>query len=196
MVYIDLDDLYAESGYAPESGLLLAKLDTKEEKLWNLFKSLHLDNYSYFQDRRLQGKAAEVSIDAHHPFVPFLSNFALSAYNKLCRLFYKNDEKENIYEAQVTKVRYSHIDYGFIFIITLEALEDNVIGVYEATVICHFHDGLRALIKFIRVLRPPMGSKYKGMTDLIHEKSLSDYVKCAEKKESLESLLAVRDIPR
>lgn len=55
---------------------------------------------------------------------------------------------------------YTSKTFGCIFYITLEAMEEDVAGVYVATVLCKSADGESTLIKFIRSPRAPVG-KFK-----------------------------------
>nr|XP_043622576.1 uncharacterized protein LOC122594171 [Erigeron canadensis] len=87
-------------------------------------------------------------------------------------------------------VKYVINVYGYKFIITLEALEEDVVGVYEATVLCHCDDGRRTLLKFIQLPCPPVGRKFKGMTELAREKSMCQAVK--EQKKAIKTELKIR----
>ncbi|PWA86437.1 hypothetical protein CTI12_AA063000 [Artemisia annua] len=104
--------------------------------------------------------------------------------------YVKKGDEENIYEAQVTDVRFCPNNYGFSFFLTLEALEENVAGVYKATVLCHGDDGRRSLIKFTRSTRKVIGTKLKWMSKLILENFVYESVKEEEKaiKEKLREL--------
>lgn len=80
----------------------------------------------------------------------------------------KKDEEYNVYEAEVINVKYSPNSYGYLFSITIEAMEEDVAGVYEATVLCNSDDGKRTLIKFIRSPRAPAGMYKLVLLIIIH----------------------------
>ncbi|GKA78014.1 hypothetical protein Tco_0784551 [Tanacetum coccineum] len=173
-------DVLAESMYPPDSRIFLVPMNQALRECWLKFKKIAL----YLEDE------GELLVDPHHPIVQIMSDFVVSAFNELCRMYYKKGEEKNIYGAHVTKFVFSTNDHGCTFFLTIEALEEHVVGVYQATVICTIPEGQRTLIEFTRLPLSPIGTKYKGMDDLISEKFISDAVK--EKEKYLKSLLNIR----
>ncbi|PWA42875.1 hypothetical protein CTI12_AA540920 [Artemisia annua] len=173
-------DVLAESMYPRDSRILLVPMNQEARECW----------LEFTKDALWREDEGEVLVDPHHPIVILMSNFAVSAFNELCRMYYKKGQEKNIYGAQVTKFIFTTNDHGCTFFITIEALEEDVLGVYQATVICTIPEGERTLIEFTRLPLSPTGTKYKGMDNLISEKFFSDAVK--EKEKYLKSLLKIR----
>nr|XP_043622464.1 uncharacterized protein LOC122594048 [Erigeron canadensis] len=173
-----MKDVLAESIYPLDSRILLVPLNQEAEEHNHWLKFLDLSRWmraglpAFYNSYGLQLYTREFAIELDHPFVPVVSDFAVAAFNELCRMYVKKGVEDNIYEAEVTNVNYTINVYGYKFIITLEALEEDAVGVYEATVLCHCSDGRRTLLKFIRLPCPPVGRKFKGMTELVREKSM------------------------
>ncbi|PWA93184.1 hypothetical protein CTI12_AA073490 [Artemisia annua] len=198
-----LEDVFAESIYPLDSRILLVPLNEDQHKCWLKFqdsakwrwKHLNVLRETGFLEVHLRENkrcfhCGEVSIEVDHPFVPVVGDFAVAAFNELCRMYVKKDIEDNVYEAQVIKVTHSLNRYGYNFFITLEAMEENVAGVYEAIVLCHYDDGRQTLIKFIRSPCPPVGMRFKRMVDLIREKSM--YAAVKEEKKAKKAELKIR----
>ncbi|PWA86441.1 hypothetical protein CTI12_AA063030 [Artemisia annua] len=174
---LSIKDVFPESIYPLDSRILLVPLNEEESQSWLKLKDIASSHGALFKMSEMDDELREVSIELDHPFVPVLSDFAISAYNELCRMYVKKDEEDNVYEAEVINVKYSPNSYGYLFSITIEAMEEDVAGVYEATVLCNSDDGKRTLIKFILSPRAPSGKKFKGMSDLIRDKLVYQLVK-------------------
>lgn len=174
---LTIKDVFTESIYPLGSRILLVPLNEEESESWLKLKDLASSHRALFETSEMDDQLREASIELDHPFVPVVSDFAIAAYNKLCRMYVKKDEEYNVYEAEVINVKYSPNSYGYLFSITIEAMEEDVAGVYEARVLCNSDDGKRTIIKFIRSPRAPAGKKFKGMSNLIRDKLVYQLVK-------------------
>ncbi|GKA10295.1 hypothetical protein Tco_0689728 [Tanacetum coccineum] len=183
-------DVLAGSMYPPDSRIFLVPMNQALRECWLKFKKIAL----YLEDE------GELLVDPHHPIVQIMSDFAVSAFNELCRMYYKKGEEKNIYGAHVLKFVFSTNDHGCTFFLTIEALEEHVVGFYQATVICTIPEGQRTLIEFTRLPLSPIAlalcchcARYqiqRVMDELISVNIYLDAVK--EKEKYLKSLLNIR----
>ncbi|GJS95729.1 hypothetical protein Tco_0802697 [Tanacetum coccineum] len=81
--------------------------------------------------------------------VSFISAFAVQYINK--------GSKKNVSDAKIMDCKYLKYEDFYLFYVTLEAIEQGNLGVYETTIKCEFDDGAINLDTFILMDHKPSG---------------------------------------
>ncbi|GJX53970.1 hypothetical protein Tco_0282339, partial [Tanacetum coccineum] len=100
----------------------------------------------------------KVSIRLDHPIVLLIGNFAVTAFNKNWEMHIKKGEENHIHDFEFMECKYVKADNAYYFFMTIEAIEEGNLGVYEAKVNVNINDDVRiTLSKFILSDRTPIG---------------------------------------
>nr|XP_043619374.1 uncharacterized protein LOC122591214 [Erigeron canadensis] len=70
----------------------------------------------------------------------------------------KKDVHNNLHDFEILECKYLKIAKAYYFYMTIEAIEEGNLGVYETKVVCN-NDGRRTLSKFLLTNRTPAGTK-------------------------------------
>nr|XP_043611367.1 uncharacterized protein LOC122582998 [Erigeron canadensis] len=134
-------------------------LNRKERKIWLDFKKLDegnpesgMINFTFEEDEKR-------SINLSDPLVSVIGGFAVAAFNKACATHFKKDEQNNVHDFEYMECKYVKETKDYFFYLTIEAIEEGNLGVYEAIVVCSRDDGSRKLLKFVLTDRAPAGMK-------------------------------------
>ncbi|GKA49328.1 hypothetical protein Tco_0742401, partial [Tanacetum coccineum] len=121
----------------------------KEKKIWQKFEQkLYLETED--EEKR--------SIALDHPIVSDIGNFAVFTYNKACNMHVKMVE-HNLHDIEFMECKYKKAGPIYYFNVTIEAIEEGNLGIYEAEVFCESVGYSRSLYKFNLTNRKPLGMK-------------------------------------
>ncbi|GJX09554.1 hypothetical protein Tco_0199413 [Tanacetum coccineum] len=119
----------------------------KEKKIWQKFEQkLYLETED--EEKR--------SIALDHPIVSDIGNFAVFTYNKACNMHVKMVE-HNLHDIEFMECKYKKAGPIYYFNVTIEAIEEGNLGIYEAEVFCESVGYSRSLYKFNLTNRKPFG---------------------------------------
>nr|GEY09312.1 hypothetical protein [Tanacetum cinerariifolium] len=105
-----------------------------------------------------------------HPFVSVIGDFVIAAFNEAREIHVKKGIHNNLHDLEFMECNYLKNSKGYYFYMTIEAIEEGNLAIYEAEVLCNNDDGSRTLSKFVLTDRTPV-----GLTDNIVVYILSEY---------------------
>ncbi|PWA43040.1 hypothetical protein CTI12_AA502040 [Artemisia annua] len=135
--------------------LELTPLTKKEKKVWRMFEKETLEAEV---TPRTHVDEEKRSIALDHPIVSDIGNFAVVTYNKACNMHVKMVE-HNIHDIEFMECKYKKGHKAYHFYLTIEAIEEGNVGIYEAEVTCEAFRCSRYLYKFNLTNRKPFGTK-------------------------------------
>nr|XP_043630630.1 uncharacterized protein LOC122601963 isoform X2 [Erigeron canadensis] len=167
-------------------------LNIEEYKIWREFEMLDEGNPESLVTKRKFCKEEEKrSIDLSYPLVGVIGGFAVAAFNKACETFKK--VKHNLHDFEYMECNYVKGTQDYTFYMTIEAVEEGNLGVYEAIVVCSrdggsdaaedaclvpdVEGGCRTLLKFVLTYRTPAGMKAMALSLFSRLRSLCKTLK-------------------
>ncbi|PWA99814.1 40S ribosomal protein S13 [Artemisia annua] len=133
-------------------------LDKEDQETWMKFKKRDeaitaLEFISYpIQEKDL------TTVKKDDIIIKFISDFAIDAFNKCCQMYVNKNEDNYIRKAEIRTCKYHKLTTEYVFYMTILAIEQGILGIYETKVECDFHNGSRTLCKFELTDRKPIGS--------------------------------------
>ncbi|PWA60352.1 AMMECR1 domain-containing protein [Artemisia annua] len=98
-------------------------------------------------------------VDLTSGLVSFIGAFAVEVFNKCYQLYIDKGNKKNVSDSKIVDCKYIKYEDFYLFCVTLEAMEQGNLGIYETTVKCEFDDGAINLDTFIlKDCKPSDGS--------------------------------------
>nr|XP_043629481.1 uncharacterized protein LOC122600786 [Erigeron canadensis] len=140
-----------------EPSLIKHPLNQKESKIWLEFKKLDKGNSVEVKEER--------SINISYPLVGVIGGFAVAAFNKACI----KKVEHNLHDFEYMECKYVKDTEDYLFYMTIEAIEEGNLGVYEAIVVCPRADVVGTslqltLLKFVLTDRTPVGAKAMALS--------------------------------
>nr|GEW25150.1 hypothetical protein [Tanacetum cinerariifolium] len=116
-------------------------LNEEEHKSWLEFKKIDEGKPVLDRINSEIANKAKTPIIVDHPFVPVIGDFAIGAFNELCEMHVKKGESNNLRHHEVMECTYLKHPRFYCFCMTIEAIEEGILGVYETIVACNPIDG-------------------------------------------------------
>nr|XP_043622505.1 uncharacterized protein LOC122594097 [Erigeron canadensis] len=149
--------------------LMHIPLNQVEQKAWLEFKKLddgHPPMLEYLSPELLNEVKRPINLD--HPFVHVIADFAVASFNNIIQMYIKKDVHNNLHDYEVMECDYIHVFHRFYrFYMTIEAIEEGILGVYRTEVSCHPIDGCKTMTKFFLTDHIPTGKIAKALPRLI-----------------------------
>ncbi|PWA62440.1 40S ribosomal protein S13 [Artemisia annua] len=138
-----------EKGPRNYANIYNVPLDTADQKTWKKFRELDeavpaLTEIVYPNDEE-----QKTSVKDDHIIVRFIGEFAVDAFNKSCQKYVNKDRVKTLSQAKFRRCKYHKMTTAYHFYLTIVAIEQGKLGVYETIVECNPHDGARTLEKFV-----------------------------------------------
>ncbi|GJR96841.1 40S ribosomal protein S13 [Tanacetum coccineum] len=139
-------------------------LDKEDQETWMKFKKLDeaitaCDFISYpIQEKDVTTVKKDDIINN------FISDFAIDAFNKCCQMVNKNEDNY-LKKAEIRRCKYHKLTTMYVFYMTILAIEQGILGIYETKVECGFHDGSRTLCMFVLTDRKPTDGSSSDLED-------------------------------
>ncbi|XP_071738410.1 uncharacterized protein [Rutidosis leptorrhynchoides] len=106
-------------------------------------------------------------INVDHPFVSFLHDFIIAAFNEVVHMYGENGKSgDNMSNSEVMSCKYKDFGCHFYFYMTIEAIERGKLGVHKVLVGCRHIDGSLTLVRKLHIKRTPKGNVAKNMPRL------------------------------
>ncbi|GKE24810.1 hypothetical protein Tco_1436322 [Tanacetum coccineum] len=122
---------------------------------WQEFQKLDQGKHALCHITSETVNTIKTKIQLDHPIVSAIGNYAINAFNDLC----KEEKSNNLCDHQVMNCMYLKFSKLYCFYMTIEVIEEGIIGVYEATIACDPVDDRGSLVKFILTDQKPTGMK-------------------------------------
>ncbi|GJW78091.1 hypothetical protein Tco_0139773 [Tanacetum coccineum] len=115
----------------------------------------------------------KVSIRLDHPIVPLIGHFAVTAFNKNWEIHIKKGKESHIHDFEFIECKYVKTHKAYYFFMTIEAIKEGKLGVYEAKVNVDINDDVRiTLSKFILSYCTPISQSCYKLVEFIPAKSI------------------------
>ncbi|XP_071701580.1 uncharacterized protein [Rutidosis leptorrhynchoides] len=123
-------------------------------------------------------------INVDHPFVSVVRDFATNAFNEVVHMYGRYRKSNSMTHSEVISCKYINMHNNYYFNMTMEAIEEGVLEVYEIIVACDLINGSTTLVKKNSVHSTPPTGKIAML--LHHLSSLKSEYKTwkAEKKDT------------
>nr|XP_043627719.1 uncharacterized protein LOC122599294 isoform X2 [Erigeron canadensis] len=157
-------------------------LNEEERKIWLDFKKSDKGNPEFVMIDLTFEQDAVRSIIPSDPIVSVIGSFAVAAFNKACATHFKKDEQNNLHDFEYMECKYVKDSEDYFFYMSIEAIEEGNLGVYETIVKCSRDDGRRTLLKFVLTDRTPAGTKAMAISLSSCLISLLDTLECVGDK--------------
>ncbi|GKA09137.1 hypothetical protein Tco_0688468 [Tanacetum coccineum] len=142
--------------------LKLTPTTEKEKKTWQKFEQETLET-EVTPGTLIDEEKRSIALD--HPIVSDIGNFAVFTYNKACNMHVKMVE-HNLHDIEFMECKYKKVGRIYHFYLTIEAIEEGNLGIYEAEVLCESVAYWRSLCKFNLTNRKPFGMKAMAVSYL------------------------------
>ncbi|GJU26759.1 hypothetical protein Tco_1165380 [Tanacetum coccineum] len=154
-------------------------LNEREHKVWLEFMKFDKDRPELFAiDERLV-RQGRIPIELDHPLVLVIRDFAVAAFNENWEMHVKKGDENHIHDFELMECYYVKVNKYYYFLMTIEAMEEGNLGVYEVHASCRRFDGRLTLSKFILTNHTPIGGmKGKALSEL---RSIYETAKGVEK---------------
>nr|XP_043630676.1 uncharacterized protein LOC122602004 [Erigeron canadensis] len=160
--------------------LIIHPLNQKESKIWLEFKKLDKGNSVEEEEER--------SVNLSYPLVGVIGGFAVAAFNKACELIKKVGH--NLHDFEYMECKYVKDTEDYLFYMTIEAIEEGNLGVYEAIVVCPRAEVgtclQLTLLKFVLTDRTPVGAKAMALSLFSCMRSLCQALKDDAEEKAYE----------
>lgn len=122
-------------------------LKEEEHSSWLEFKKLDEGKpvHTSFSTSKF-AKERGLAINVDHPFVSVVRGFATDAFNAVVHMYGKNN-RHSIRDSEVTSCVYDNFSKHHYFYLTMEAIEEGILGVYDVIVACMRTDGSISLVR-------------------------------------------------
>ncbi|GJZ38375.1 hypothetical protein Tco_0584938 [Tanacetum coccineum] len=121
-------------------------LNEKEHEIWLEFKEFAKGTAKLDDTHDKYVELGKVSIRLDHPIVLLIGNFAVTAFNKNWEMHIKKSEENHIHDFEFMECKYVKTDEAYYFFMTIEAIEEGNLGVYEAKVNVNINDDVSTRI--------------------------------------------------
>ncbi|PWA98035.1 30S ribosomal protein S15 [Artemisia annua] len=145
-------EMYADTEDVP--------LNEEEKKIWKKILKF---------DEKIPGLTAislsdsekeRMPIKVDNPIVSLIGNFAIAAFNEVIEKHVKKGEHKNLHDFEFMDCAYIKMRGSeYYFYMTIEAVEEGKLGVYETKVRLEWDDGSKSLSNFVLTDRTPRGKK-------------------------------------
>ncbi|GJS67124.1 hypothetical protein Tco_0681688 [Tanacetum coccineum] len=125
----------------------------KEKKIWRKFEQ-KTPEAEVTTGTLVDEEKRSIALD--YPIVSDIGNFAVFSYNKACSMHVKMVE-HNLHDIEFMECKYKKVGRIYHFYLTIEAIEEGNLGIYEAEVHCESAGYSRSLYKFNLTNRKPFG---------------------------------------
>ncbi|PWA48417.1 hypothetical protein CTI12_AA491250 [Artemisia annua] len=151
-------------------------LKEKDHTSWLEFKKLD-EGRPALTSYECAGLEGKWPIDADHPFVTVIRDFATDTFNVLAHMRSKN----SLCHPEVLSCKYMNA-YGFYyFYLRMEGIEAGILGVYEVIVACDLIDGSTSLVRLRLLNLKPSGKIATMLPHLISLRSKHKTMKGMER---------------
>ncbi|GKC86923.1 hypothetical protein Tco_1147572, partial [Tanacetum coccineum] len=131
-------------------------LTKDEKKIWKEFRKFDKDTPGLGAISLRDYEKERIAIKVENPIVRLIGVFAIAAFNKLIHKHVKPGITDNLYAYEFMECSYIKMDgTNYYFHMTIEAMEDEKLGVYETKVNLKWDDGRKSLAKFVLTDRTP-----------------------------------------
>ncbi|GJZ33035.1 hypothetical protein Tco_0578471, partial [Tanacetum coccineum] len=162
MTRCDLNRLFSVRPILTSDMLKLTPTTEKEKKTWQKFEQETLET-EVTPGTLVDKEKRSIALD--HPIVSDIGNFAVFTYNKACNMHVKMVE-HNLHDIEFMECKYNKVGQMYHFYVTIEAIEEGNLGIYEAEVLCASVGYSRSLYKFNLTNRKPFDLFNERMTRL------------------------------
>ncbi|GJS07586.1 hypothetical protein Tco_0364382 [Tanacetum coccineum] len=139
-------------------------LSRTEKKIWKEFQEF---------DKKIPGLGAinlhgfekeKMPIKIDNPIVSLIGNFAIAAFNEAIEKSVKEGVHKNLRDFEFMECAYIKMRRTeYYFYMTIEAIEEGKLGVYETKVRLEWEDGRKSLCNFVLTDHTPRGKKKRVM---------------------------------
>lgn len=105
-------------------------------------------------------------LEVDNEFVTFIGDFAVGVFNDSCQMYFNKNNNKNISGAKIMECKYLKVRPCYLFYMTIEAVEQGKLGVYEITLRCNLDDGAIVLDTFFLTDREPSGRREGAIISL------------------------------
>ncbi|KAL6575266.1 ribosomal 40S subunit protein S13 [Orobanche minor] len=145
-------------------------LSRTEKKIWKEFQKFDKRLYPGLTAISFPGFEKEkMPIKIDNPIVSLIGNFAIAAFNEVIEKYVKEGEHKNLRDFEFMECAYIKMrGTEYFFYMTIEAIEEGKLGVYETKVRLEWDDGSKSLCKFVLTDRTPRGKKKRVKRDWLY----------------------------
>ncbi|GJR96460.1 hypothetical protein Tco_0268634 [Tanacetum coccineum] len=115
-------------------------LNEKEHEIWLEFAEFDKGTAKLDDTHDKYVEHGKVSIRLDHPIVPLTGHFAVTAFNKNWEMHIKKGEENHIQDFEFMECKYVKTSKAYYFFMTIVAIEEGNLGVYEAKVNVDIYD--------------------------------------------------------
>ncbi|KAL6560156.1 hypothetical protein OROHE_006394 [Orobanche hederae] len=133
-------------------------LSRTEKKIWKEFQKFDkkIPGLSSISFPGFEKEKMPIKID--NPIVSLIGNFAIAAFNEAIEKYVKKGEHKNLRDFEFMECAYIKMrGTEYYFYMTIEAIEEGKLGVYETKVRLEWDDGSKSLCNFVLTDRTPRG---------------------------------------
>ncbi|GKC60022.1 hypothetical protein Tco_1087620 [Tanacetum coccineum] len=180
----------------------------EEEKIWLEFKEFDKGTRESEVTNPEFDDGERRSVEADHPIVSVVGNFAVAAFNKACKKHVKKGEDNNLHGFEFMECKYLKVGEVYQFYMIIEAIEEGNPGTYMAEVTCNSINGAKLLCKFFLTDHRPSGMKAMAVSyfycvesicktvDDLYKEKLTRLTEISNHVEVRERPIAVTEIRR